>query len=94
MKKVIQLEEIDTQELIGLINRNVQVLFNDFKKELSLDKSDELLTPSQVCELLQIDSSTLWRWGQKGKIIPYGIGSRRYYKKSEILRCLIPIKSA
>jgi hypothetical protein len=53
---------------------------------------DELLTREQTCNFLQIDSSTLWHWTNKGKVIAYGIGNRRYYKKAEILECLTPLK--
>lgn len=53
---------------------------------------DELLTREQTCEFLQIDSSTLWHWTNKGKVTAYGIGNRRYYKKAELLECLKPLK--
>ena len=53
---------------------------------------DELLTREQTCDYLQIDSSTLWHWTNKGKVIAYGIGNRRYYKKAELLECLKPLK--
>ncbi len=92
MSKAIQLVQIEPEELVGLINKSVQGLLNDFVKGLPSNNPDELLTPSQVCELLHIDNSTLWRWAEKGKVQAYGIGGRRYYKKRELLQCLIPIK--
>lgn len=52
---------------------------------------DELLTREQTCKLLQIDSSTLWHWTNKGKVTAYGIANRRYYKKTELLECLKPV---
>lgn len=93
MAKRIQLTEIDPQELVGLINSSVKSLFQDLIKGLPTNNPDEILTPSQVCKLLQIDNSTLWRWGQKGKIKSYGIAGRRYYKKNELLESLIPLKA-
>lgn len=92
--KSIQILEINPEELVGLINKSVQSLFNDFVKGLPKNNPDEILTPYQVCEFLQIDNSTLWRWADKGKVQPYGIGSRRYYKKAELLECLKPLKIA
>lgn len=50
---------------------------------------DELLTREQMCNFLQIDSSTLWHWTNKGKVKAYGIRNRRYYKKAELMECLI-----
>ena len=54
--------------------------------------NDELLTRKQVCELLQIDSSTLWHWTKKGKVTCYGIANRRYYKRSELMQSLIKME--
>ncbi len=67
--------------------------FLEQKKETkNTHNPDELLTREQTCDYLQIDSSTLWHWTNKGKVIAYGIGNRRYYKKAELLECLIPLK--
>lgn len=52
-----------------------------------------LLTRQEACDFLKIDSSTLWHWTNKGKVKAYGIANRRYYKKSELLECLKPLKS-
>lgn len=91
MSKTIQLIQINPEELVGLIYESVQSLINDFAKLLPNANQKELLTPSEVCELLQIDNSTLWRWTQKGKVKSYGIGGRKYYKKSELLSGMIPL---
>lgn len=93
MRETIKLVQIDPEELVGLINNCVQSIFDNFVKGLPTNNPDELLTPSQVCELLHIDNSTLWRWAEKGKVQPYGIAGRRYYKKSELMNCLIPLKA-
>ena len=53
---------------------------------------DELLTREETCDLLKINSSTLWHWTNKGKVKAYGIGNRRYYKRNEILENLTPLK--
>lgn len=55
-------------------------------------QSDELLTREETCKFLKIDSSTLLRWTNKGKVTAYGIGNHRYYKKAELLECLKPLK--
>jgi hypothetical protein len=33
--------------------------------------------------------TTIWLWSKKGKLIPYGIGNRTYYKRSDIELALI-----
>jgi len=51
------------------------------------DETD-LLTPKETAELLRISIPTLWRWQKKGKVKCYGIGGKRYYKRSEIVESL------
>lgn len=58
----------------------------------SLQKDDDLLTRDEACKFLKIDSSTLWAWTNKGKVKAYGIGNRRYYKRSELIEALTPLK--
>ena len=75
-----------------LIKDGVKGLLIDFKKELNTHNPDELLTRDETCKFLQIDSSTLWHWTNKGKVKAYGIGNRRYYKKAELLESLTLLK--
>lgn len=88
----ILLQNISPTELTELIKDGVKSQLEDFKKDLQTQNPDELLSREQTCDFLQIDSSTLWHWTNKGKITAYGIGNRRYYKKAELLECLKPLK--
>ena len=92
MEKSIILQHVSPEKLTQLIQDGVKSQLNDFKKEFSNSITNVLLTRDETCKYLQIDSSTLWHWTNKGKVIAYGIGSRRYYKKEELLKCLIPLK--
>lgn len=38
-------------------------------------------------------SSTLWNWEKMGKLTSYGIGGKRYYKRSELESLMQPIKN-
>ena len=85
--------QVTTEELQNAILIGVKNLLQDFKKDLKKQaESDDLLTRKEACEFLKIDSSTLWAWTNKGKVKAYGIGNRRYYKRAELLECLIPLK--
>lgn len=44
------------------------------------------LTPSQVCERLDIDRSTLWRWGKEGYLEGVKFGCRIRYRESDVIR--------
>jgi len=88
----VQFVQITTNELAKLINQKVSDNLNQFKKEfLNKEADDELLTREQTADFLQVDVSTLYLWVKKGKIKAYGIGKRRYFKRSELLESLTPI---
>ncbi|MDI1257117.1 MAG: helix-turn-helix domain-containing protein [Flavobacterium sp.] len=92
MQNSILLQNLSPEELSDLINKSVKGQLDIFLKDLNTSDPDELLTREETCKFLQIDSSTLWHWTNKGKVKAYGIGNRRYYKKSEILECLTLLK--
>jgi hypothetical protein len=92
MVNSILLENLNIADLTQLIKDGVKSQLEDFKKTSQTHNPDELLTREQTCQFLQIDSSTLWAWTNKGKVIAYGIGNRRYYKKAELLTSLQQLK--
>lgn len=92
MEHQILLQNVSSERLSELIKEGVKSQLNDFKETLQTHNPDELLTREQTCKFLQIDSSTLWHWTNKGKVIAYGIGHRRYYKKAELLESLTKLK--
>lgn len=91
--KSILLQELSVEELQLLIDTSIKNGIQDFQKDLQTkDNSEELMTREETCQFLKIDSSTLWAWTNKGKVRAYGIGARRYYKRSELMECLILLK--
>ena len=92
MENSILLQNVSTEQLEQLISNGVKSQLDDFKKSFNPQNPDVLLTRAETCEFLQIDSSTLWAWTNKGKVTAYGIANRRYYKKAELLECLTPLK--
>ena len=93
MTNSILLQELTPQQLGNLIDEKLVTRFEQMKKELnSKQANDDLLTRDETCKFLKIDSSTLWAWTNKGKVKAYGIGARRYYKRSEILEAITLLK--
>jgi hypothetical protein len=92
MADSILLQNLSTADLTQLIKDGVKSQLEDFKETFNTHNPEELLTRVQTCKFLQINSSTLWQWTNKGKVIAYGIGNRRYYKKAELLNSLLPLK--
>ncbi len=93
MKNSIILQDLSVEELQELIGTTVKKNVAELQKELQSKKfTEELLTRSEACKYLKINSSTLWSWTNKRKIKCWAIGARRYYKRSELLECLTLLK--
>lgn len=89
----ILLQQLSVEELQQLIGTSIKNGISELQKEhLIKNFNEELLTREETCKFLKIDSSTLWMWTKKGKVKAHGIGARRYYKRSELLECLILLK--
>lgn len=85
--------------LEALIERIVDAYSKKILNELllKLDKTESqdseiLLNPFDAAEFLNVSDTTLWRWTNSGKITAYGICGKRYYKKSELIASLKPLK--
>ena len=89
----ILLQNLTVEQLQQLIGTSVRNGILELQKELQTkDNSETLMTRDETCKFLKIDSSTLWAWTNNGKVKAYGIGARRYYKKTEIMECLTLLK--
>lgn len=62
------------------------------RAELKNGEPEELMTREEVAEFMKVNLSTVSGWTSKGKIVCYGMGGRRYYKKSEIMSALEILK--
>lgn len=92
MTSTIMIHNLDVSQFEELIKSTVKEQLDELKHSLNKDNSDELLTREETFKLLKIDSSTLWSWTKMGKLKVYGIANRRYYKRNEVLDCLILLK--
>ena len=90
-KNQIIFDVLSKEELEDLIGKSLEEVIKNNPFNHSPDQ--ELLTREEACMLLKIDSSTLWRLTNKGMVTAYVIGSRRFYKKEELLNSLIQLTS-
>lgn len=89
----ILLQSLNPEQFKDLITGIIKTELEDLKKELSTKSSnDDLMSRKQVLELLKIDASTLYRYQNSGKIPVHKFANRCYYKRSELMQCLIPLK--
>lgn len=70
----------------------LEAVKNMVRAELKNGEPEELMTREEVAEFMKVNLSTVSGWTSKGKIVCYGMGGRRYYKKSEIMSALEILK--
>lgn len=91
-KKIIQIEVVSLEELVATITRNILDCLENRLEQMQQKKEHELLlTRTETAKYLKVNMTTLWNWTKKGKLKPYGLGNRVYYKKNEIDEALIRI---
>ena len=56
---------------------------------LNSTDSEDLIKAKEVCNYLKISKVTLYKWLNQGKITGYYLGTRLFFKKSEIDKALI-----
>lgn len=79
------------EQLTVLIVSELDKKLNELKTQFQPKEPTELLTRSEVRNLLKVNMSTLHLWTKKGKLKSYGIGNRVYYKRHEIENTLIQL---
>lgn len=52
---------------------------------------NDFITREEVCKILSINLTSLWKHTKSGRLKSYGIGNRVLYKRSEILLAVKPI---
>lgn len=93
MQNSILIQNVSTDQLTELITNVFKTQLKDFKKEFTTQtENDDLMTRLQVLELLKINASTLWHWQNKGRITVYKFANKCYYKRSELMTTITPLK--
>lgn len=73
------------ENLLLDINQTINKLNEKFEPKAP----SEFLTKTEVKNFFKCDLSTIHNWTVKGKLTPYGIGNRVYYKRSEVESALV-----
>ncbi|MDO6736501.1 helix-turn-helix domain-containing protein [Wenyingzhuangia sp. 2_MG-2023] len=86
----IQFIQVNPEQLQNAITESVKQQVSELKKYFT--EPEELLTREETATLLKVDKSTLWNWQKQGKLIPYGLQGRVYYKRSDIMKAIVKLK--
>jgi excisionase family DNA binding protein len=77
-------------EQLNSLFKGLELQLLELKQNFEPKAPAEYLTRNEVAELLKCDLSTVHNWTKRGNLIPYGIGNRVYYKRSEVEAVLVP----
>lgn len=75
------ISESKFKEMIGEVVR-------DEIAKLNLSESEDLIKAKEACDYLMISKVTLYKWLKEGKITGYYLGTRLFFKKSELENAL------
>ena len=90
MKNSTLIHDVTPEQITSLFE-GLQNQITELKQNFQPKVPTEYLTRNELAEMLKCDLSTIHNWTKKGKIKPYGIGNRVYYKRSEIEKVLLPL---
>lgn len=76
---------ITLSDLLAFSKEIVKEAMDEKEKELEVKNSGEFLTIEQVCGLLTVDKSTLWRWHNNGYLKKRRVGGRVLYSKNDVM---------
>jgi len=91
MAKSIQLIQTSPEELKQLILEGFISHIDELREHFQPKEPEEYLTRQEVADILKVDISTIHNWSKQEKLIPYGIGSRVLFKRSEVEAQIIPL---
>lgn len=77
---------LSSDELKELIQGCINLEFN--KISTQVNEPSDLIKAKEACVFLQVSKVTLYNWMNNGIITGYYLGSRLYFKKSELVESL------
>jgi hypothetical protein len=79
---------INAGQLIEAIDYCVNKTRKELEQQITEATPEKCVKSDQAAEILDVDKSTLWRWGKSGYLVPIEVGGKRRYKMSDIKKIL------
>lgn len=70
------------QQIEEIIQSTIEATIRSMRAENT--KKEPYMTVKQVCELLSVNPSTVYRWTKEGALKVYRVQGRRLYRSDEI----------
>lgn len=75
---------INAGQLIECIDYCVLKTRKELEQQITDANAETYPSPKKVCEILDIDLSTLWRYNKKGYLCHIEVGGKRRYRMSDV----------
>ena len=85
--RVLEVTDMTANEVKTMfadLNKKIEVLINERNAPQAQANEPENMTIEDTTAFLRINRSTLWKWTKERKVTAYRIGSKKYYKRSEV----------
>nr|WP_319512239.1 helix-turn-helix domain-containing protein [uncultured Draconibacterium sp.] len=60
----------------------------ELEEAITSEKTETYPSARTVCEMLDVNHSTLWRWAKRGYLVPINVGDKNRYRMSDIKKIL------
>jgi hypothetical protein len=61
---------------------------DELQKSFTPKEPEEYMTRREVAQFLKCDLSTIYLWSKSKKLLPFHIGNRVYFKRSQIISAI------
>ena len=89
MEKYNQIQYvIGKDDLREIIHEIIDERIALFEKRNEEKQNEELVTSEKLMELLGVSKTTVWRWKQRGYLVPVRIGGNDRYRMRDIKKIM------
>ncbi|HWY13353.1 MAG TPA: helix-turn-helix domain-containing protein [Bacteroidia bacterium] len=82
-KEAIMINNVSFEDYRNDMSR-IEAKIDDLKKCISPKAQEDYMSRRDVAEFFKCDLSSIYLWSKAGKLKPYNIGNRVYFKRSEV----------
>lgn len=75
-------------ELLEMAEYLVKLTRKELEQQITDANTETYPSSEQVAKILDVDKTTLWRWANRGVLVPIKIGGKNRYKMSDIKQIL------
>ncbi len=89
-KNTTMLHDMSLEQIISLFE-GLKIQISELKNNFQPKEPPDYLTRNELAQMLKCDLSTIHNYCVKGRLKPYGVGNRVYFKRSDVEAALIPL---